>query len=65
MTRRNCFKAVLAAGAGAASMRAVGSARPIRLDVDLAVDAAKEKEILHNFTTISALRPSSTRDTSM
>ena len=52
MTRRNCLKAVLAAGAGAASMRAAGSARPIRLDVDLAVDAAKEKEMLHNFTTI-------------
>ena len=50
MTRRNYLKAVLAPGAGAASMRAAGPERPIRLDVDLAVDAAKE--MLHNFATI-------------
>ena len=52
MTRRKCLKTVLAAGAGAAVARAAGPERPIRLDVDLAVDPAKEKEMLHNFTTI-------------
>lgn len=51
MTRRKYLKTVLAAGAAAAG-RAAGPGRPIRLDVDLAVDPAKEKEMLHNFTTI-------------
>lgn len=51
MTRRKYLKTVLAAGAAAAG-HAAGPGRPIRLDVDLAVDPAKEKEMLHNFTTI-------------
>jgi hypothetical protein len=43
---------MVAAGAGAATALAQGSAHSIRLDVDLAVDPAKEKEMLHNFHTI-------------
>ena len=52
MTRRKYLKTVLSAAAGAAAARAAAPGRPIRLDVDLAVDPAKETEMLHNFTTI-------------
>jgi hypothetical protein len=41
-----------AAGFSAAGALAAGPAHPIRLEVDLAVDPAKEKEMLHNFETI-------------
>jgi hypothetical protein len=43
---------MLAAGASAAGVLAVGPGHPIQLHVDLAVDPAKEKEMLHNFQTI-------------
>ena len=43
---------MLAAGAGAAGALAAGPGHPIQLHVDLAVDPAKEKEMLHNFETI-------------
>ncbi len=52
MKRRTCLKAMLAAGASAAGVRAAGSAHPIQLHVDLAVDPAREKEMLHNFETV-------------
>jgi hypothetical protein len=43
---------MLAAGASAAGVLAAGPGHPIQLHVDLAVDPAKEKEMLHNFATI-------------
>ena len=52
MKRRTCLKTILAAGASAAGALAAGPGQPIQLHVDLAVDAAKEKEMLHNFETI-------------
>ena len=52
MKRRTCLKTMLAAGASAAGALAAGSGHPIQLHVDLAVDSAKEKEMLHNFETI-------------
>jgi hypothetical protein len=51
MKRRTCLKALLA-GAGPAAIGAAESSRPIQLHVDLTVDPAKEKEMLHNFETI-------------
>ncbi len=52
MKRRTYLQAMLAAGAGAAAVRAADSPHPILLHVDLSVDPAKEKEMLHNFETI-------------
>ena len=52
MKRRTCLKAMLAAGASAVGVRAAGPAHPIQLHVDLAVDPAREKEMLRNFETI-------------
>jgi hypothetical protein len=52
MTRRTYLKTTLAAGASAAGVLAAGPGHPIQLHVDLAVDPAKEKEMLHNFETI-------------
>ena len=52
MKRRTYLKTMLAAGAGAAGVLAAGPGHPIELHVDLAVDPAKEKEMLHNFETI-------------
>lgn len=43
---------MLAAGASAAGVLAAGPGNPIQLHVDLAVDPAMEKEMLHNFETI-------------
>src|SRR5438034_6569878 len=51
MKRRTCLKALLA-GAGPAALGAAESGRPIQLHVDLSVDPAKEKEMLHNFETV-------------
>jgi heme-degrading monooxygenase HmoA len=50
MKRRTCLKTMLAAAAIPAAVHAAD--RPIQLHVDLAVDPAKEKEMLHNFETI-------------
>ena len=63
MERRTYLKKVLA-GAGALAVArptlgAADSAGPIQLHVDLSVDAAKEKEMLHNFTTI--FRPAASK----
>ncbi len=52
MKRRTCLKTILAAGASATGALAAEPAHPIQLHVDLAVDPAKEKEMLHNFKTI-------------
>ena len=52
MKRRTCLKTILAAGASAAGTLAAGPEHPIQLHVDLAVDPAKETEMLHNFETI-------------
>jgi hypothetical protein len=43
---------MFAAGAGATCALAASPWHPIELHVDLAVDPAKEKEMLHNFETI-------------
>jgi hypothetical protein len=52
MKRRTCLKTILAAGAGAGTSLAAGPEHLIQLHVDLAVDPAKEKAMLHNFETI-------------
>ncbi len=55
MKRRSYLKAMLAAGAGlsADAQAPEKQARnPIVLDVDLAVDPARQEEMLHNFHTI-------------
>jgi len=52
MKRRTCLQTMLAAGAGAAGALATPPGTPIQLHVDLAVDPAREKEMLHNFVTI-------------
>ena len=52
MKRRTCLRTVLAAVAGGAALQAADPARPIQLHVDLSVDPAKEKEMLHNFETV-------------
>jgi hypothetical protein len=52
MKRRIWLKTMLAAGASVAGALAEGPGHPIQLHVDLAVDPAKEKEMLHNFETI-------------
>ena|SRR5437868_4146675 len=50
MKRRTYLKTMLA-GAGAAAM-AADSQHPIELHVDLSVDPAKEKDMLHHFETV-------------
>lgn len=51
MKRRTCLKAMLA-GAGAGVLRGAATTHPIVLTVDLAVDPAREQEMLKNFRTI-------------
>lgn len=51
MKRRKYLQTLLGAAAGSFAMAAKTS-HPIQLHVDLAVDPAKEKEMLHNFETI-------------
>jgi antibiotic biosynthesis monooxygenase (ABM) superfamily enzyme len=51
MKRRTYLKSMLAASAGA-SMGRAAAAHPILLHVDLSVDPAREKEMLHNFETV-------------
>ena len=60
MKRRACLKTIVAAGATAAGALAAGPEHPIQLHVDLAVNPAKEKEMLHNFETI--FRPEAAKD---
>ena len=54
MKRRTCLRTILSAGTAMAVSRSIGRAagQPVQLHVDLAVDPAKEKEMLHNFETI-------------
>src|ERR1700678_3913242 len=60
--KRRKYLQVLVAGAAAGTLaKSAGSAHPIQLHVDLAVDPAKEKEMLHNFETI--FRPAAAKFT--
>ncbi len=59
MKRRNYLGALLAGGALSVPMAAAAGPRPIQLHVDLAVDPAKEKEMLKNFETI--FRPAASK----
>jgi heme-degrading monooxygenase HmoA len=59
MKRRTCLKALLAAGAAPATLPAADAAHPIQLHLDMAVDPAKEKEMLKNFETI--FRPAASK----
>lgn len=58
MKRRACLKTILV-GACAAKARAERQSPPIQLDVDLSVDPAKEREMLHNFHRI--FRPAASK----
>ncbi len=59
MKRRTHLKALLAVAGGSVAGRAADPAHPIQLHVDLTVDPAKEKEMLHNFETI--FRPAASK----
>jgi hypothetical protein len=59
MKRRTWLKTILAGGATAAGALAAAPGRAIQLHLDLAVDLAREKEMLHNFETI--FRPEAVR----
>jgi heme-degrading monooxygenase HmoA len=59
MKRRIYLKTIFAAAAAATPLAAANAARPIQLHVDLAVDPAKEKEMLKNFETI--FRPAASK----
>lgn len=58
MKRRTCLQTILM-GACAATAAADAKQRPIQLHVDLSVDPAKEREMLHNFHTI--FRPAASK----
>jgi heme-degrading monooxygenase HmoA len=58
MVRRACLKTILA-GTCAATVRAQRKGRPIQLHVDLAVDPAKEHEMLQNFHNV--FRPAASK----
>ena len=57
MKRRTCLKAMLAGAAAVAAPAA--AAHPVVLHVDLAVDPAREQEMLKNFRTV--FRPAAAR----
>ena len=59
MKRRTYLKTMLAAGALSPVTQAADAAHPIQLHVDLAVDPAKEKEMLKNFATV--FRPAASK----
>jgi len=52
MKRRAYLKTLLAAGGALSAQAAPPAERPIQLHVDLAVDPAKEREMLNNFETV-------------
>jgi hypothetical protein len=52
MNRRTHLKTVLAAAAGSVALRGADPKHPIILHVDLAVDPAKENEMLQYFKTV-------------
>ncbi len=58
MKRRTCLKTMLA-GACATAAGAEPKPSPIQLHVDLSVDPAREREMLHNFHTI--FRPAASK----
>ena len=58
MKRRTYLKAMLA-GAASTGVRAASAGKPIQLHVDLAVDPAKEQEMLKNFRTV--FRPAASK----
>ena len=58
MKRRACLQTILA-GACAATAPAPSQQRPIQLHVDLSVDAAREREMLHSFHTV--FRPAASK----
>jgi len=62
MRRRTSLKTILAAGATAAGALAAAPGRAVQLHLDLAVDPAREKEMLHNFETIFRPEAVRTRD---
>jgi hypothetical protein len=59
MKRRTCLQTLLGAGAAIAITQAAPTGNPVQLHVDLTVDPAKEKEMLHNFETI--FRPAASK----
>jgi hypothetical protein len=59
MKRRTCLKTLLAAGAATAPAAPAAAPKGIQLHVDLSVDPAREKEMLHNFETI--FRPAASK----
>src|SRR5947209_4420658 len=59
MKRRTYLKAVLAAAGASVAVNAADTTHPIQLFVDMAVDPAKEKQMLHNFETI--FRPAASK----
>lgn len=61
MKRRTCLKTLLAAGASAPGVLGKAPEHPVQLHLDMAVDPAREKELLHNFETI--FRPEAARHT--
>ncbi|SRR5258708_5391219 len=58
MKRRTCLRTILA-GACATAARTESKPSPIQLHVDLSVDPAREREMLHNFHTI--FRPAASK----
>jgi hypothetical protein len=59
MKRRTYLKTMLAVSAASTAAPGADAAHAIQLHVDLAVDPAKEKEMLKNFTTI--FRPAASK----
>jgi len=59
MKRRSCLKRLLAAGGLSAVSQAADATHPIQLHLDMAVDPAREKEMLKNFETI--FRPAASK----
>jgi hypothetical protein len=58
MKRRTCLKTIIA-GACAAAAPAASQQRPIQLHVDLSVDPALERDMLHSFHTV--FRPAASK----
>jgi heme-degrading monooxygenase HmoA len=59
MKRRSCLNMLLGAGVLSTVSQAADAAHPIQLHLDMAVDPAREKEMLKNFETI--FRPAASK----
>jgi hypothetical protein len=59
MKRRSCLNMLLGAGVLSTVSQAADAAHPIQLHLDMAVDPAREKEMLNNFDTI--FRPAASK----